>query len=92
VAEIAPLVDEDNDGDLEFALNGTSSHSGSPIEDAVKEAGIKFAEEHNGLLPTDASELAPYLKQPLDREKVQKVLSKIPAGVTTLQQLKAVLQ
>ncbi len=92
VAEIAPLVDEDNDATYEFSLTGTHSHSGSPIEDAVKEAGIKFAEEHNGLLPTDASQLAPYLKQPLDREKVQKVLSKIPAGVTTLQQLKAVLQ
>jgi hypothetical protein len=90
VGEAAPLVDPEHDATFQFTMNGTWSHSGSPIEDAVKEAGIAFANAHNDQLPTDPSQLAPYLKEPLDPAQVQKILSKIPPGVTTLTQLKAV--
>ena len=89
VADIAPLVDEEHDAVYKFSLNGTSSHIGDPIEDAVKDAGIQFAEAHNGLLPTDAAQLAAYLKKPVDPKRIQDVLSHIPPGVTTLQQLQA---
>lgn len=92
VAETAPLLDEDHDARYKFSINGTSSHSGSPSEDIVKEAGMKFAEANNGLLPTDPAQLAPYLQQPVDPQKIQNVLSKIPPGVTTLQQLKATMR
>jgi hypothetical protein len=91
VAEVAPLIDEERDAVYRFSLNGTSSQSGSPFEDAVKDAGIKFAQAHDDLLPTDPSQLTPYLKQPVPPEKIQQVLNKIPPGVTTLQQLKAVM-
>jgi RNA polymerase sigma factor (sigma-70 family) len=91
VADIAPLIDENRDAVYRFSMNGTSSQSGNPIEEVVKDAGIQFAQAHDGLLPTDASQLAPYLKQPLPPEKVQQVLSKIPPGITTLQQLQAVM-
>ena len=91
VGENAPLVDEEHDATYQFSMNGTHSHSGSPIEDAVKEAGFKYANDHNDLLPTDAAQLAPYLSQPIPPDKVQTILSKVPPGVTTLQQLKAVL-
>ena len=91
VADVAPLIDEDRDAVYRFSLTGTSSHSGSPFEDAIKEAGVQFAQAHNDLLPTDPAQLVPYLKQPVPPEKIQQALSKIPAGVTTLQQLKAVM-
>lgn len=91
VADIAPLIDEERDAVYRFSLNGTSSHSGSPFEEAVKDAGIRFAQAHNDLLPTDPSQLTPYLKQPVPPEKIQQVLNKIPQGVTTLQQLKDVM-
>jgi RNA polymerase sigma factor (sigma-70 family) len=91
IADIAPLIDEEHDATYQFSLNGTNSHTGDPTEDAVKEAGTQYAENHNGLLPTDASQLAPYLKKPIAPDKVQSVLNKIPAGITTLQQLKAVM-
>jgi len=89
VGENAPLIDEDRDATYQFGLNGTHSHTGSPVEDAVKDAGTKFAAANNGLLPTEPSQLAPYLKQPLDPDKIQKILNKVPPGVTTLEQLKA---
>jgi RNA polymerase sigma factor (sigma-70 family) len=91
VGENAPLIDEEHDATYQFSMTGTHSHSGSPVEDAVKEAGIQYAQAHDGLLPTDASQLTPYLKQPLDPQKIQKVLSQVPPGVTTLEQLKAYL-
>ena len=90
VGEIAPPLDPDHDARYEFSLNGTHSESGSPVEKAVEDAGIQFAMAHDGSLPTEPSQLAPYLKQPIDPQKVQTILSKIPPGVTTLQQLKAV--
>ena len=89
MADIAPLLDEEHDATYKFSLNGTSSHIGDPIEDAVKEAGVQFAQAHNGFLPTDPSQLVAYLKKPVDPKKIQDVLSHIPAGVTTLQQLEA---
>jgi hypothetical protein len=89
VADVAPLVDEEHDATFKFSLNGTSSHSGDPTEDAVKEGSIQFAQAHDGLLPTDSSQLMPYLKKPIDPAKIQHLLSGIPPGVTTLQQLQA---
>jgi RNA polymerase sigma factor (sigma-70 family) len=89
VADIAPLVDEAHDATYKFSLHGTNSHIGDPAEDAVQEAGIQYASAHNGLLPTDPSQLADYLKKPVDPKKIQDLLSRIPAGVTTLQQLQA---
>jgi RNA polymerase sigma factor (sigma-70 family) len=92
VADTAPLIDPDNDARFEFTLNGTSSHIGNPTEDIVKDAGIQFAEAHNGQLPTEPSQIVPYLKQPVSPEQIQQVLNKVPPGVTTLQQLRAILR
>jgi len=91
VADVAPLIDEEHDAVYRFSLNGTSSNSGSPFEEAIKDAGIQFAQAHNDLLPTDPSQLTPYLKQPVPPEKIQQVLNQVPPGVTTLQQLKATM-
>jgi hypothetical protein len=89
VAETAPPVDDEYDTVHRFGLNDVTTSSVNHTEDAIKKAGIQFAEANNGLLPTDPSQLAPYLKQPVDAAKVQKLLSQIPPGVTTLDQLKA---
>jgi predicted nucleic acid-binding Zn-ribbon protein len=89
VAETAPPVDEEYDTVFRMSLNGTSSSSVNVIEDAIKTAGIQFAEAHDGVLPTNADQLSPYLKKPVDAAQVQKLLAKIPPGITTLQQLKA---
>jgi len=90
VADVAPLVDEYHDATYKFSLNGTSSHIGDPIEDAVKTAGIQYAQAHNGLLPTDAAQITPYLQKPLTQDQIKHILSKIPPGITTLSQLEAI--
>jgi hypothetical protein len=92
VADIAPPIDPDKDAWFEFTINGTSSHIGNPIEDLVKDAGTRFAEAHNDQLPTDPSQIVPYLKQPVSPDQIQQILNKVPPGVTTLQQLRAVMR
>jgi len=89
VAETAPPVDDEYDTVQEMSLNGLDTHSVSRTEDAIKQAGLQFAQAHNGLLPTDASQLAPYLRQAIDPAKVQKLISEIPPGMATLEQLRA---
>jgi hypothetical protein len=92
VTETAPPVDDEYDTVHKITLNGLNTSSVSRIEDAVKQAGIEFAKANNGLLPTEPSQLGPYLKEPIDPAKIQKVMSKIPPGVTTLDQLNAAIK
>jgi len=92
VAETAPAVDEEYDSVYRITLNGIDTSSVNRVEDAVKQAGIQFAQANNGLLPTEPSQLAPYLKEPIDAAKIQKVMNKVPPGVTTLEQLNAALK
>ena len=92
MAETAPAVDEEYDSVFRITLNGVNTSSVNRVEDAVKQAGIQFAQANNGLLPTEPSQLAPYLKEPIDAAKIQKVMSKVPPGVTTLEQLNAALK
>ncbi|MBI3418480.1 MAG: sigma-70 family RNA polymerase sigma factor [Verrucomicrobia bacterium] len=88
-AEKAPPVDDEYDSLYEFGMNGTKSSSVSDPGDIVWNGLLQFAKTHNGNLPTDAAQLAPYLKRPLEQAKVQEFLVQIPSGVTTMEQLKA---
>jgi RNA polymerase sigma factor (sigma-70 family) len=90
VAETARAVDEEYDTIYRIGISGVNTSSISRVEEAVRQAGIQFAQANNGLLPTEPSQLAPYFKEPLDPARVQKVLSKVPPGITTLEQLNAV--
>jgi RNA polymerase sigma factor (sigma-70 family) len=90
VSEKAPPVDAEFDSRYEFNMNGTRSSSVNPINNAIEEAALQFAEANNGLLPKEPSQLAPYLNTPVEPAEVQKILSRIPPGVSTLDQLKAV--
>jgi hypothetical protein len=87
IGDASPLVDEDNDASYLFSMNGTRSHSGNPADDLVKDAVTRFAAEHGDNLPTDPSQLTPYLQQPIDPAKMQSLFAKVPPGVTTLKQL-----
>jgi RNA polymerase sigma factor (sigma-70 family) len=91
VAETAPPVDDEYDSVFKIGMTGINSSSVNSTEDALKQAGMEYAQAHGGLLPTDPSQLAPYLKQPIDPAVVQKTLDKVPPGVTTWDQLKAAL-
>jgi RNA polymerase sigma factor (sigma-70 family) len=87
VAETAPPVDDTYDTAFRISLNGTLTTSFS--QNAIENAALQYAQANNGLLPTDPSQLAPYLKQPIDPAETQKFLNRVPPGVTTLDQLNA---
>src|SRR5439155_24024541 len=91
VTETAPPVDDEYDTVYKISMNGINSSSVNRTEDSLKQAGMEYAQAHGGLLPTDPSQLAPYLKQPIDPAVVQKTLDKVPPGVTTWDQLKTAL-
>ena len=88
-AEKASPVDDEYDSFYEFRMDGTRSSSVNGPGDIVWQGLIQFAKAHNGILPADASQLALYLKRPLDQAKVQDILRSIPPGITTMEQLKA---
>jgi hypothetical protein len=92
VAETAPPVDDEFDTVYKISINGVNSSSVNRSEEAIKQAGILYAQAHNDLLPTEASQLTPFLKEPIDPAKIQKVLNKVPPGVTTMEQLKPLLK
>jgi RNA polymerase sigma factor (sigma-70 family) len=87
IRESAARVD-DFDSHYEFSLNGTTSHSGSMIGDALEEAAKAYANANGGLLPKTPEQLALYLQQPVDPDRMQKFLGEVPPNVTTLEQLK----
>jgi RNA polymerase sigma factor (sigma-70 family) len=88
-AEKAPPVDDDYDSLYEFRMNGTRASSVSDPGDIVWQGLVQYAKAHNGLLSSDAAALSPYLKRPLEQTKVHEILSSIPPGITTLEQLKS---
>ncbi len=87
--EKAPPVDDEYDSFHEFRMDGTRSSSVNGPGDIVWQGLIQFSKAHDGLLPADASQLARYLKRPLDQAKVRDILRSIPPGITTMEQLKA---
>ncbi|MDB6053023.1 MAG: hypothetical protein JWN25_546 [Verrucomicrobiales bacterium] len=88
-AEKAAPADMEYDSSYEFSMNGTTSWDVNDPKDIVSRGMMEFAKEHQGNLPKDASQLAPYLSRQIDEGTANKVLAMIPAGVVTLNQLKA---
>jgi RNA polymerase sigma factor (sigma-70 family) len=89
VAETAPPVDDEYEIVHRITLNGITTSSVNTFEDSAQAAAARYAGDNNGLLPTTPAQLAPYFKQPVDPARLQALLDKVPAGVTTFEQLKA---
>jgi len=92
IAERAPSVDDQYDSSYEFGMNTTGSFNLNNPNDRLELAFIQFATANNGLLPTDPSQLTPYLKRPVDAADMQKAFSQIPQGIKTLDDLKAAIR
>lgn len=91
VAETAPPVDNEYDTIHRIGMSDVTTRTINQVEDAIQQAGIQFAQDNNGLLPTNPAQLAPYLKQQIEVPKIQEMLSRVPPGVTTLDQLRSVM-
>jgi hypothetical protein len=51
-----------------------SIESGSVAENTLKQALQEFSAAHNGLKPSDPSQLLPYVKTPAEQAALQKLL------------------
>ena len=91
VAETGAPVDDEFDTIHKITLNGITTSSVNTFEDNAKTAAARYAKDHNDLLPTTPAQLAPYFQQPVDPARLQALLDKVPAGVTTFEQLKNAL-
>jgi hypothetical protein len=72
-----------------MSLNGSKGEQFDRGADAVKIAAMEFANDNNGQMPSDPSQLTVYLKQPIDAITVQKYLKGVignppPPEVATL--------
>jgi RNA polymerase sigma factor (sigma-70 family) len=84
VTEIAPPADLEYDTHHEFGLYSGGTARVNFIQDAVNAAAKEYAQANNGQMPTDPSQIAPYLKSPLEGALVQKYLNKLStASVAT---------
>ncbi len=82
VTEIAPPADLEYDTHHEFGLNVGGTGKVNFAQDQVNAAAKAFAQANNGQVPADPSQIAPYLKSPLDAALVQKYFSKLPTPVS----------
>jgi RNA polymerase sigma factor (sigma-70 family) len=67
-------VDEEYDSHHTMSLDRVMAAKFNRAADAVKIAAVEFANDNNGQLPSDPSQLSAYLKQPIDAATVQKYL------------------
>ena len=61
-----------------MGLNSGGTGSVNLIANAVAAAAKDYAQANNGQMPSDPTQIAQYLKQPLEAALVQKYLSKLP--------------
>jgi RNA polymerase sigma factor (sigma-70 family) len=73
-------VDEEYDSRHRMSLNASMGEPFNRVADAVKIAAAEFANDNNGQLPSDPSQLTAYLKQPMDGATVQKYLRDVAAN------------
>ena len=72
LVRLSAIVDEEYDAQFTMSLNGGQGGDYNQAWETVKIAAAEFAKENNGQRPSEASQLAAYLKHPLDAAMVQK--------------------
>lgn len=74
-------VDEEYDSQFTASLNGGQGGDYNLAREAVKIAAVEFATDNHGQAPSEASQLAAYLKHPLDAATVQKYFQRYLADI-----------
>ncbi len=90
VAETAQPVDDLYDTVFEINLNGRRTRNFSQL--AAEGAIANYVEANQGRLPSSASQVLPFARQPVDVLKVQQLIDRIPRGITTIDQLNGLTQ
>ncbi|MCI0533983.1 MAG: sigma-70 family RNA polymerase sigma factor [Verrucomicrobiales bacterium] len=84
--KLSTHVDQEYDSQMTMSLNGGQGGDYNMANDTVKNATVEFAKANHGRTPSDASQLAAYLKQPIEAELVQKYFQKYLDDVAAGQQ------
>ncbi len=82
VAEIAPPADEEYDTFYRFRLAGQRLASINPNINTLLDAAKQYVLANNGQFPQDTSQIAPYLKQPVDEAMQRAFLKDFPPNAT----------
>jgi hypothetical protein len=78
-------VDEEYDSHHRMSLNASMGEQFNRVAEAVKIAAMEFANDNNGQMPSDPSQLTAYLKQPMDAATVQKYLKDVASNPPPLE-------
>ncbi|HVU27700.1 MAG TPA: sigma-70 family RNA polymerase sigma factor [Verrucomicrobiae bacterium] len=84
-ADLVKLVvyaDTDYDSNHGMSINGAWGGRFNQVSGAVQKAAEAFAKDNNGQMPSESSQIIPYLKTPIDTVTVQKYLNQIAGGVS----------
>lgn len=73
------FADEEYDSNHGMSINGAWGGRFNRVEQAIKMAAQDFARDHNGQLPSAASDISGYLKKPVDEITAQKYLKQTQA-------------
>ncbi len=73
------FADEDYDSSHGMSINGAWGGRFNRVQQAVEAAAGAFAKANHGQLPTDSSQLTPYLKKPIEAATIQKYLAQMAA-------------
>jgi RNA polymerase sigma factor (sigma-70 family) len=81
VVRKAVYADPDYDSNQEMSLNGGGGGSWNHYRDAIYNATMDYVLANNGQTPDDPSQIAAYLKRPVDAVTLQKYLGEVTADI-----------
>jgi len=81
VVRKAVYADPDYDSNQEISLAGGGGGSFNRFHDTIYDAEASYTFDHDGQVPNDPSQIASYLKRPVDAATLQKYFSPIAADI-----------
>jgi len=81
LVKLTTYVDQDYDSNHVITINGASGGGFNRVHDAIYDAVVEFTMSNNGQPPSDPSQIAAYLKRPVDSTTMQKYFGQITADV-----------
>ncbi len=83
VVRKAVYADPDYDSNQEMSLAGGGGGSFNLVHNAISDAAVAYTVANNGQTPTDPSQLAAYLKRPVDAAALQKYFDPIVSDIAS---------
>jgi hypothetical protein len=77
LVKLAVLEDPDYDSNHGMSINGAWGSWYNTVQATVQSAAGAYSQANNGQVPTNPSQVMPYLKNPLDPVTVQKYLNQL---------------